>query len=331
MRIFITGATGYIGQRVIARLLNQGHEIHALCRQKPESELFNNPRVKIFEGDIVNFEKVREAITNCDHAYHIAAYARIWAKEVRTFFEINVKGTTNVLEAALQAGVKKVVVTSTGSTYGTSDSQVISESMVRMTDFFNEYESSKFMAEEKVHGYVRRGLPVVIVNPVRVYGPGVLSESNALSSLIKAYVTGNWHIIPGNGKTIGSYTYIDNVVEGHLLAMEKGTPGERYILGGVNADFNTFLATLQKVSDRYFCVLRVPVSLMLLYGWKEEMLATWFNLEPHITRKWVRKYYHDTACSSEKAITELGYSITPLEEGIQRTLTWLRDDLKIYY
>ena len=331
MKILITGATGYIGQRVMARLLNQGHEIHALCRRKPEGELFNNPRVRVFEGDITTFESVKQAISNCDQVYHLAAYARIWAREPKIYFEVNVNGTMNVLEAALQGGVKKVVFTSTGSTYGTSDGQPISEKRVRMTDFFNEYESSKFMAEEKVQGYVLRGLPVVTVNPVRVYGPGVLSESNALSHLIKAYVTGNWHIIPGNGNSIGSYTYIDNVVEGHILAMERGVSGERYILGGVNADFNTFLSTLQKVANRYFYMFRIPMPLMLIYGWKEEMAARWFGSEPQITRKWIRKYYYDTACSSDKAIDSLGYSITPLEEGIQRTLTWLREDLNIHY
>jgi NAD+-dependent farnesol dehydrogenase len=331
MKIFITGATGYIGQRVMARLLNQGHDIHALCRRKPDGELFNNPRVKIFEGDVVNSQKVRDAISDCDQAYHIAAYSRIWAKDVKTFFETNVQGTTNVLEAALQAGVKKVVVTSTGGTYGTNQGQLISETTVRLTDFFDEYESSKFMAEEKVHAYVRRGLAVVIVNPVRVYGPGVLSESNALSHLIKEYVTGSWHIIPGNGETIGSFTYIDNVVEGHILAMEKGVSGEGYILGGINADFNTFFSTLSKISDRHFFLVRVPMAWMLLYCWKEELLAKWFGIEPTITRKWIRKYNHNVACSSEKAITELGYNITTLEEGIERTLTWIREDLHIHY
>ena len=331
MRIFITGATGYIGQRVTARLLNQGHEIHALCRRKPDGELFNNPRVKIFKGDVVNFKTVSDAIADCDQAYHIAAYSRPWAKDVKIFFDVNVKGTANVLEAALKANIKKVVVTSAGCTNGTSDKKNISETMVQMTDFFTEYESSKFIAEDKVQGFVRLGLPVVIVNPGRVYGPGLLSKSNALSYLIKLYVTGNWHIVPVNGKTISSYTYIDNVVEGHILAMEKGAPGERYILGGINTDLNTFISTLQKISERHFFLFRIPMPLMLLYGWKEEMLHKFFGCEPQITRKWIKKYNRDTACSSEKAISELGYVITPLEEGIKRTLTWILEDLNIHY
>jgi len=88
MRIFITGATGYIGQRVMARVLNQGHEIHALCRRQPDGELFNNPRVKIFKGDVVNFKTVSDAIADCDQAYHIAAYSRTWAKDVKIFFVV---------------------------------------------------------------------------------------------------------------------------------------------------------------------------------------------------------------------------------------------------
>jgi nucleoside-diphosphate-sugar epimerase len=331
MKIFITGATGYIGQKLTMRLLNLGHEVHALCRCWPEGDLFNNPKVTIYEGDLLNVQKISEGIAGCDQVYHAAAYARSWAKQRKTFFEVNVQGTVNVLDAALHAGVKKVVVTSTRGTFGASLSEPVNETTTSVPHFFTEYETSKFMAEERVNAYVRRGLPVVMVNPARVYGPGKLSESNALSCMIKAYVTGDWHIIPGNGKTIGSFTYIDNVVEGHILAMEKGTPGERYILGGINTDFNTFFQVLRKKSERRFLLVHLPVALMKVLAWKEELLATWFGMKPMITRKWIRKYSYNAACSSKKAITELGYSITPLDEGIERTLTWFKNDMHIYY
>lgn len=331
MKIFVTGATGYIGQKLVARLINQGHDVHALCRTRPDGGLFDNPRITIYQGDLFDREKINEAMAGCKQAYHIAAYARVWAKNPKTFFEINVQGTVNVLDAALQQGVEKVVFTSTGGTYGISNGRPITEDCVRTVDFFNEYESSKFMAEEKVQQYVRQGLEAVIVHPTRVYGPGVWTESNAVSHLVKMYIQGEWHIIPGNGKALGNFSYVDDVVDGHLLAMEKGKAGEKYILGGENTDFNAFFALLKKLSDKSYLMVNIPMPLITLYGWQEEVTAKWFGREPLVTPKWTQKYKLDAALSSEKAIRELGYSITPLEVGLTRTLQWLREGHHVYY
>lgn len=325
MRIFITGSTGYIGQRLLSRLINDGHEVHALCRQRPDHPLFNNPRVKVFEGELLHKPSLATAMAGCEQVYHVAGYARVWAKDPEAYFRVNVEGTLNVLEAARHAGAQKVVFTSTGGTYGISNGSPIHESMIRTIDFFTEYESSKFMAEERVQQYVRKGMNVVIVNPVRVYGPGLFNESNALSFLLRAYLSGRWHVIPGTGKAIGSFSYIDDVVDGHVRAMAFGTPGEKYILGGENADFNKFFSIIREQTKKNFLLVKVPLPLMMLFGWKEELMAKWFGVKPAITRKWIRKYNYDMACSSDKAIQEIGYRITPLAEGIARTISWLEE------
>jgi farnesol dehydrogenase len=325
MKIFITGSTGYIGQKLVARLLNQGHHVHALCRRAPDNELFHNPRIQVFKGDLFDYKTIEEAIYGCEQVYHMAAYARVWAKDPRTFFNINVRGTVNVLDAALRLNVKKLVFTSTGSTFGISNEKPVSEDMIRTVDFFNEYESSKFMAEEKVLHYVCKGLHAVIVHPTRVYGPGVWTESNAVSKLVKNYIDGEWHIIPGNGKSKGSFAYIDDVVTGHLLAMENGRAGEKYILGGDNLDFNEFFDLLKRLSGKSYFLVKVPIPFMLMYGWQEEFLAKWLRKEPLVTNKWIKKYEMHLAYSSKKAIQELGYRITPIEDGLTRTLKWLEE------
>lgn len=331
MKIFVTGATGYIGQKLVARLLEEGHEIHALCRTIPQDDFFRNTQLKIFEGDLLNVEVMERAMMGCEHVYHTAAYARVWAKDPATYFEINVRGTVNILELALKHGIKKVVVTSSASIYGVSNGSPIHEDTVRMVDFFSEYESSKFLAEDQVQQYVRKGLHAVLVHPSRVYGPGIWTESNVVSQLIKLYLTGEWHIIPGTGKSIGCYCYIDDVVNGHLLAMEHGRSGERYILGGENTDFCTFFSTLKKLSKKSYLTIKVPTKLLLLYAWQEELLATWFGKTPMITRRWVKKYNYHLSLSSDKAIRELGYTITPFETGISRTLEWLKNDCHVFY
>ena len=326
----LTGGTGYVGQRLAEKLITLGHTVHLLCRTHPEDKFFNHSQLKIFPGELLDREAIHHAMNDCEQVYHVAAYARVWAKDPTTYFKINVEGTVNMLEAALDLGVKKFVFTSTGATLGASNGKSISEDMIRMHDFFTEYESSKFMAEKKVQQYVRRGLHACIVHPLRVYGPGVWTESNVISMMIKSYVEGNWHIIPGDGKVLGSFSFIDDLVNGHLLAMENGRAGERYILGGPNLCFNEFFSLLREVTGKNFFLFRIPVPLLMLFGWKEELLSEWFGKEPLITRKWIRKYHHNLDCSSEKAVRELGYRITPIEEGIRKTLSWLEESKKVY-
>lgn len=330
MNIMITGGTGYVGQRLIEKLLLGNDTLHLLCRTKPESDLFQNPRIKIFLGDLLNKEAIHQAMIGCEQVYHVAAFARVWAKDPKTYFKINVEGTVNMLDAALTLGVKKFLFTSTGATLGVSNGTPINEGCLRTVDFFTEYESSKFMAEEKVMQYALRGLHASIVYPLRVYGPGVWTESNVISFMIKSYVEGNWHIIPGDGLAQGSFSFIDDLVDGHILAMENGRSGERYILGGPNLNLIQFFSELKKISRKSFFLFKIPVPMMMFFGWKEEMQSKWFGSEPLITRKWIKKYNHHVAVSSEKAIRELGYRITPIEEGITKTLQWLETSKKIY-
>jgi farnesol dehydrogenase len=330
MKIFVTGATGYIGQQLTAKLLDQGHIVHALCRSTPQGSLYDHPNFKVFYGDISNKHSLKDGMKGCSQVYHLAAYARPWARKKETFFEVNVAGTVNILNAALQAGAERLVFSSTGAVFGASNGSPVNEESIRKLDFFTEYESSKFIAEERIQHYALKGLNAMIVNPFRVYGPGMWTESNAVSQLIRSYVEGEWHLIPGDGKTRGSFSYIDDVVDGHLLAMEHGRPGEKYILGGENVSFDDFFSLLKRISGKDYFMVHVPMPFMLLFALKEEA-GTWFGKEPLITRKWVRKYNHNLDCSSEKAIRELGYRITPLEEGISKTLHWLAEEKRIFY
>ena len=329
-KVFITGATGYIGWELTKKLLESDCVVHAYCRKAPEAEWFQHGNLKVFEGGLEDLPAIERAMKGCEEVYHLAAYARVWARSKNTFFKVNVMGTVNILRAALSTGVRKVVFTSTGGTFGISNGKPIAEDQPRMTDFFTEYESSKFIAEEQVQHFVRKGLDVSIVHPVRVYGPGIMTESNVLTMMIKAYAEGNWHIIPGTGEAIGSFSYINDVVEGHLRAMKRGKAGEKYILGGVNASFSQFIHLLKELTGKSYFMVKLPMPVMLMYGLKEEILANWFNVEPKITCKWIRKYNYDMGCSSEKAIHELGYHITPLEEGLYATLQWLEDEHHVY-
>ena len=325
MKIFITGATGYIGSKLALRLADAGHTVHALCRSKSNALSIEHKNIKIFEGDILNKKSIEDAMKSCEQVYHLATYTSVWAKNPKTYFDINIQGAINVLNTAIVSGVRKIVYTSTAGTYGPSTGTLTTEKSIRTIDFFTEYESSKFIAEEKVQHYVRKGLNVVIVNPSRIYGPGLLNESNSVTKLIKLYAEGKWHLIPGNGETIGNYVFIDDVINGHILAMSKGLAGEKYILGGENVSYIEFFDTLSKVSGKKYKLYKTPLFLMLAFARIQELLAGSFNRPPLITPKWVKRYLYDWALSSQKAESELGYEITPLEKGMTQTIKWLND------
>jgi nucleoside-diphosphate-sugar epimerase len=331
MKIFITGATGYIGQRLMERLLAQGHEVKALVRSIPDDSTFNHPKLMFQVGNLLDRVSLEKGMEGCNQAYHLAAYARPWAKNARTYFEINVQGTLNMLEAARKAGVEKLVYSSSCAVLGRSNGSPITEDHVRDIHFFTEYESSKHIAEMYVRNYSKNGLETVIVSPSKVYGPGLWTESNVVSRLVQLYLEGEWHVIPGDGKSLGCFCFIDDVVNGLLLAMAHGRPAEKYILGGENFHFNDFFKMVKTLTGKNHFLVHVPVWLMLLFGWKEEVSSSLFGRDPLITRKWIVKYNYDLACSSEKAIRELGYKITPFKEGLTTTLRWLKEERNIGY
>ena len=232
MKYLVTGATGYVGAHLVQTLIEQGHIVNALCRSRDKANLIQQPGVVVCYGDILNKESLNEAAVGCDGVFHLAAYAKVWAKNPKTYFDLNVSGTENVLQAAIKENIKKVVVTSTAGVFGTSDGKAITEEYVRNRDFFNEYESSKTYCESRIKDYVIGGLHVVIVSPTRIYGPYLFGSPESVTRLITTYMKGIGALIPGKGDKIGNYVYIDDVVSGHISAMKKGSPGRTYILGG---------------------------------------------------------------------------------------------------
>jgi nucleoside-diphosphate-sugar epimerase len=327
MTIFITGATGYIGNKLANCLAVEGHTIHALCRSKEKASLLDHENIKLFEGDITNIASVIEAMRNCQQVYHLAAYARVWAKDPSTFYRLNVEGTKNVLDAARELGINNIVITSTAGVLGPSKDRPVKEDDERIGDTLNEYEETKTQTEVICREYCNKySMRVVIVNPPRVYGPGVESESNAVTRLIKLYVRGKWRILPGNGKHTGSYVHVDDVVNGHILAMQKGRSGERYILSGVNASYIEFFDVLARVTGKKINLFRLPVWIMTVAGYCMMVYTKITGRPPLLTPMWIRKYLYDWSLNCEKAQCELGYTYRSLEQGLQETVEWVKQN-----
>ena len=323
MKVFVSGATGFIGIQLVKRLVEEGHTVHALYRSESKVELIRHPKVKSFKGDILDKLSLEKAMEGCEEAYHAAAFAGVWSKDPSLIYRLNVDGALNVIEAAGHQGVRRVVVTSTAGILGPSEREAVHESSPAPGTFFTDYEASKFRLEQKLLGRKGSNPEVVIVNPTRVYGPGYLSESNGVTKMIKQYMEGSWRLIPGDGHSSGNYVFVEDVVTGHLLAMKKGRPGERYVLGGENISYNQLFGFVREASGVRKRLFKIPMWIMLAAAGMMKGVSKITGRPPLIVPNLVRKFNHNWIVSSKKATDDLGYHPMKASTGIQQTVQWI--------
>jgi farnesol dehydrogenase len=329
MKVFVTGATGFIGSQLCLKLAGLGHQVHALYRSESKANILKHPDIHLFKGDILDSESLKNAMNGCQQIYHMAAFTDVWIKDESRIYELNVTGTLKVLNAAMETGIKDIVISSTAGVFGPSlDGNAVSETTTRQIDFFIEYERTKAIAEEKALGYINNGMNIRIVNPTRVYGPGVLNPSNSVTKLIAAYIAGKWRVIPGDGKSIGNYVFIDDAVNGHLLAMEIGRPGEKYILGGENISYNDFFNLVGEIAGKRRLMLKVPLTPMFFASGLAMLVNRLTGVKPFITKELIRKFNYNWRVNSQKAISELGYTPAPFRECLKQTIDWIRKNGK---
>lgn len=325
MRIFITGGTGYIGTRLTEKLAVQGNEVVILARDPDKCIKLNN--VTSVRGDILNEAALRKGSTGCELVFHMAAFTKPWSKDRTLPFKTNVTGTRNVIEAAIGAGARKIVITSTGGTMGWSrNGKPVDESTNQPAEYHTDYEKTKAAAENMAIEYCRNGIDITIVNPTRVFGPGLISKSNILTFIIKKYLAGKWRIMPGDGKSIGNYVFVDDVVDGHILAGKYGRSGERYILGGENLSFSEVAQIISEETGIRKKLVPFPFSVMRIISGISTVYSGVFRAAPFLTREWIDKYSKDWIISSDKAVAELGYRITPFRTGVSETIRWIKTE-----
>ena len=329
MRILVTGATGFIGVNLTLELAKKGFTVNALYRDEGKTKLLQHKNIKLYRGNILDTESLNKAMKSCDFVFHLAAYAKVWSKNPDTFYKVNFTGTENILKSAQKCGVNRVIVTSTAGVFGPSSGKIVDENTNREASYFNDYEKTKALMEELVKRYVAGGQDIVIVNPTRVFGPGILSDSNGVAKLIILYMTRKFGIMPGSGKSKGNYAYVDDVVNGFILAMEKGIAGERYILGGENISYSELYNILAKVSGKKYKVIKLPLFLMMAISSFMWFLAKAFKIPPLITPSWVKRYNYNWELTSGKAQRELAYSISPFNDAFKNTLNYLVNEKMI--
>ena len=327
MPTFVTGGTGFIGRKLVEKLHHREEKVHLLCREQSDLRGLQRKGIEIFCGDVTDKKSIRPAMQDCQRVFHLAAYAHNWASDPSVFFRANVEGFRNVAEIALDNDVEKIVFTSTSLTFGPTNGYIGNEEMPRKDKMFlTDYEKTKYLAEIEGEKFLAKGLPLVIVNPTRVFGPGKMTEGNSVTRMIELYLRGRFPTILGKGEEVGNYVYVDDVTDGHLKAMSRGKIGQKYILGGENSTLNNFFSLLSRLSGRKPPRVHVPPNLARLFARIEENKAMLFGGYPLITLGWVETFLRHWAFSNGKAVNELGCRFRGLKQGMELTCDWLKEN-----
>lgn len=326
MKVLVTGASGYVGNKLAHTLAELGTEVHALVRNASTIKLLQHFNITVFQGDILQKESLMAAMKGCRHVYHAAAQVGAWAKNPIVFYDVNVEGTRHVLDAALQSGVEKTVFTSTCGVIGPTLDKPLDENDPRTIGFEIDYDLSKKKGEDVVMQYAREGMNVVVVSPSKIYGPGKVSHSLTANAIIDKFLKERIALIPSPGSYRVSFALIDDIVNGHLLAMEKGRNGERYILGGINISYYEFFSRIRMLSKCKGRIIALPKRVIKTWAQLQQLNHALTGRPVRFTVKSVDHLFSNYIFSSEKASRELGYKITPLDEGLEKTIHFLNNE-----
>jgi dihydroflavonol-4-reductase len=324
MTTLVTGATGFVGSSVVKALLARGQPVRVLIRAGSNRHNLRNLAVETVVGDLEEPSTLRRVVAGCKALYHVAADYRLWAPRPGAMYRTNVDGTRALLRTAMDAGVERIVYTSTVATLGLEpDGQLADESTPSsIEDMIGHYKRSKYLAEQAVHELIDRdGLPAVIVNPSAPIGPGDVRPTPTGRIVIEA-AKGR---IPAYVDTGLNVVHVDDVAAGHLLAYERGALGERYILGGENLTLGEVLTLIAVLAGRRPPRLRLSTGLVLPIAYLSEIAARLRRSgEPLLTVDGVRMARKRMHYSSAKATRELGYRSRPAEDAVRDALDWFR-------
>jgi dihydroflavonol-4-reductase len=326
MRAFVTGATGFVGSHVARALASMGADLRLLVRASSPTRNIDTLLAERVIGDLREPDSFRSAIAGCDAVFHIAADYRLWtrdAADTQSMYRSNVEGTRGLIEAARQAGVRRIVYCSSVATMGfTGNGHPANEdSPVRLENMIGHYKRSKFLAEQVAMEAGKSGGDVVVVNPTTPVGECDVKPTptgriivDFLKRKFPAYVDTGLNLVD-----------VRQVARGHIAAWEKGRPGERYILGGENLTLKQILDRLAAITGLAAPRVRLPYVIALAAGVGDTVVTGRIRRrEPRVTLDAVRMGRKKMWVSSEKAQRELGWNIVPVDDALRRAVEWFR-------
>ena len=321
MTVLVTGANGFVGAAVVRALLADGQAVRAFVRPASDRRNLERLDVEIAEGDITVPETLRSAVRGCRAVLHVAADYRLWVPDADRMLATNVQGSLNVLDAAADAGVERMVYTSSVATLGLRADRgpADEETPVGLEDMIGPYKRSKYMAEQAVAKRAEeRGLDVVTVNPSTPVGPGDIKPTPTGRIIVDA-AAGR---IPAFVDTGLNLVHVDDVARGHLLALERGTAGRRYILGGVDMSLKQILELVARYRGRRPPKVRLPHWFVYPIAAGSEAVSKLTKREPRVSMDSVRMSSKHMYFSSRKAETELGYRWRDPAEAVTDAIDW---------
>ncbi len=324
MKALVTGATGFLGAHIVRELLADGVSVRVLARRGGDRGNLAGLDVEISEGDLLDKKSLAVAVKGCDTLFHAAADYRLWAKEPGVMYAANVDGTRNILQAALDEGLEKVVHTSSVGTLGNPGDGTPGdeETPVTFADMVGDYKKSKFLAEREAENFARRGLPLVIVNPSTPVGPLDIKPTPT-GRMIVDFLAGRMPAYLDTGLNIVSAA---ECARGHILAAEKGVVGEKYILGSENLKLAQIFAMLAEISGTKAPRWRLPYGPVLFAARINAVLAAITGREPLIPLAGVQMAKKQMFFSSKKAKIALGFATSPVCHALELAAQWFREN-----
>lgn len=322
-KVLVTGASGFVGSAVAHVLSQAGYSLRALVRASSSRCNLTDLDIELVTGDICDRKSVDKAMAGAKYLCHVAADYRLWANDPDEIIRTNREGTRNLMESALEAGVERIVYTSSVATLAVNGSGIPADESCRlpMDAAIGAYKRSKVAAEAIVTSMIEKNrLPAIIVHPSTPVGPRDQKPTPTGRVIIEA-AAGR---IPGYVDTGLNLVHVDDVAAGHLAALQQGKIGEHYILGGENVGFAALLTEIANLSGRQPPRLRIPRGALYPLAYLAEAKAKWTQCEPFLTRDGLRMSKYRMFFSSAKAQRDLGYRPRPYQQGISDALAWFR-------
>ncbi|HLI56495.1 MAG TPA: NAD-dependent epimerase/dehydratase family protein [Actinomycetota bacterium] len=319
-KVFITGATGFVGRAVLDQLIAAGREVVALARDPASTRRLEAAGATPVPGDVLDEEGLASAIAGCEVVYHVAGLNAFCLRNPAPLYKVNVEGSLAVVRAAARAGARRVVYTSSASTIGEAPGTIGREDSPHRGDFTSDYEHSKAAAEQAVLAAgQKQSIEVVSVNPSSVQGPG---RTSGTGRLLIDYLNGRLKFFVD---TWLSLIDIADAAAGHLLAETRGRAGERYLLNGACLTSQEALDLLSRVGGVSHRVRTLPPSVAMAGAAAVEAGCRLLHRTPPVCREQARAVAHGHRYDGTRATRELGLSYTPVEETFRRTIAWYRD------
>ncbi len=323
MKSLVAGATGFIGSAIVRELIKDGEEVRVLIRRTSDTQNIDQLDVEKAYGDIRDGDSVKRALAGCDTFYLTAAYFAHWAPDPKLLYEVNVGGTKASLKAALEAGVQKVVYTSTNNAIGASGPVPVNEEATfNYWEARDHYSMSKYIAENEARIFAMRGLPVVIVNPTLVIGVNDIRPSPSGQMIIgvvkrnlPGYIDGGVNIID-----------VEDIACGHILAARKGRVGERYLLGNRNITVYDYIRLIADIAGVKPPSLKLSFNVALALGHFFEFYASMTGKPPDVTASEVRIARMTEWYDCSKAVNELGLPQAPVDLTIRKSINWFKEN-----